>query len=110
MLKTYQYRIYPTHNQRETFESQLEACRNLYNQALAQRKEVYNQTEVGCTYLAQARQLTPFRQEFPFWASLHIDILQDTLRRLDKAYKALHWADDLNCLRISADVYYLSPS
>ena len=88
MITTYQYRIYPTTKQRLTFESNLEACRNLYNQALDQRKAVYEQTEVGLTYLAQANQLTAFRQEFPFWASLHTDILQDTLRRLDKAYKA----------------------
>ena len=88
MITTHQYRIYPTRKQRLTLESNLEACRNLYNQALDQRKAVYETTGVGLTYLAQANQLTPFRQEFPFWASLHTDILQDTLRRLDKAYKA----------------------
>jgi len=88
MITTYQYRIYPTTKQRLTFESNLEACRNLYNQALNQRKEAYETLRKGLTYLAQANQLTPFRQEFPFWASLHIDTLQDTLRRLDKAYQA----------------------
>jgi len=88
MITTYQYRIYPTTKQRLTFESTLEACRNLYNQALDQRKQAYETTGKGLTYLVQANQLTPFRQEFPFWASLHIDILQDTLRRLDKAYNA----------------------
>ena len=88
MITTYQYRIYPTTKQRLTFESTLEACRNLYNQALDQRKAVYETTGVGLTYLAQANQLTPFRQEFPFWAEKHIDILQDTLRRLDKAYQS----------------------
>ncbi len=88
MITTYQYRIYPTTKQRQTFESNLEACQNLYNQALNQRKEAYEQTGKGLTYFAQVNQLTPFRREFPFWASLHIDILQDTLRRLDKAYKA----------------------
>ena len=87
MITTYQYRIYPTTKQRQTLEENLEACRNMYNQALNQRKEAYETTGKGCTYLVQANQLTPFRQEFPFWASLHIDTLQDTLRRLDKAYK-----------------------
>ena len=58
------------------------------NQALDQRKTTYETTGKGLTYRVQANQLTPFRKEFPFWASLHIDILQDTLRRLDKVYKA----------------------
>jgi putative transposase len=36
----------------------------------------------------QQADLTRLREESPFWKSLHIDILQDSLRRLDLAFQA----------------------
>ena len=98
MLITYQYRIYPTTKQRKTLETILEGCQTLYNQALAMRKQAYekfrseNSRYAGhgesLSYKIQANHLTPLRQESCFWSSIHIDVLQDTLRRLDKAYQA----------------------
>ena len=98
MLKTYQYRIYPTTKQRKTLETILEGCQTLYNQVLAMRKQAYekfrseNPRYVGhgesLSYKIQANHLTPLRQESRFWSSIHIDVLQDTLRCLDKAYQA----------------------
>ena len=88
MVKTYQYRIYPTTKQRKTLETILEACQTLYNQALAMRKQAYQKHGESLSYKIQANHLTPLRQESCFWSSIHIDVLQDTLRRLDKAYQA----------------------
>ena len=98
MVKTYQYRIYPTTKQRKTLETILEGCQTLYNQALAMRKQAYekfrseNSRYAGhgesLSYKIQANHLTPLRQESCFWSSIHIDVLQDTLRCLDKAYQA----------------------
>ena len=98
MLITYQYRIYPTTKQRKTLETILEGCQTLYNQALAMRKQAYekfrseNSRYAGhgesLSYKIQANHLTPLRQESCFWSSIHIDVLQDTLRCLDKAYQA----------------------
>lgn len=88
MVKTFQYRIYPTKEQTQTLETQLEASKNIYNQALAWRRSAYEENGESVTYNTQQATLTPLRSEKPFWTSLHIDILQDTLRPLDKAYKA----------------------
>ncbi len=88
MLKTYQYRIYPTTKQHQTLETQLDACRNIYNQSLAWRKEAYEQRDETINYGTQQAALTPLREESLFWSGLHIDILQDTARRVDKAFKA----------------------
>ena len=88
MVKTYQYRIYPTTKQRKTLDAILEACQTLYNQALAMRKQTYEKHGESLSYKIQANHLTPLRQESCFWSSIHIDVLQDTLRRLDKAYQA----------------------
>jgi putative transposase len=86
MRKTYQYRIYPTKAQTKTLETCLDACQNLYNQALAWRKDAYEQNGDSIPYGTQQAALTPLRKTSAFWTSLHIDILQDTLRRLDKAF------------------------
>ena len=88
MLKAYQFRIYPTYKQRQTFQAQLDACQTLYNQALHMRKQQYERDRKAASYNAQAAMLTQLRKQSPFWSSLHIDILQDTLRRLDKAFNA----------------------
>ena len=88
MVKTYQYRIYPTTKQRKKLETILEACQTLYNQALAMRKQAYEKHGEPLSYKIQANHLTPLRQASSFWSSIHIDVLQDTLRRLDKAYQA----------------------
>ena len=88
MKKTYQYRAYPTTKQRNTFVLWLALLRNLYNQALAWRIETYNGTGVTVKWTTQANALPDFKQASKAFADLHSDILQDAIRRLNKAYKA----------------------
>ena len=88
MKKTYEYRAYPTVKQANKLVAWLEILRNLYNQALAWRKETYEQAGQSVKKSTQEKALTPFRQESATVASLHIDVLQDTIDRLDKAYQS----------------------
>ena len=88
MKKTYEYRAYPTVKQANKLVAWLEILRNLYNQALAWRKDTYQQTGQSVKKSTQEKALTPFRQESERVASLHIDVLQDTIDRLDKAYQS----------------------
>ena len=88
MIKTYQYRIYPTIKQAKKLFAWLEMLRNLYNQALAWRKDVYSTTGESVAWVTQADALPDLKQESTPFASLHSDVLQDALRRLDKAYQA----------------------
>jgi putative transposase len=88
MIKTYQYRIYPTIKQAKKLFAWLEMLRNLYNQALAWRKTVYSTTGESVSWVTQADALPDLKQESAPFASLHSDVLQDALRRLDKAYQA----------------------
>ena len=88
MIKTYQYRIYPTIKQAQILFAWLEMLRNLYNQALAWRKNVYSTTGESVSWVAQADALPDLKQESASFASLHSDVLQDALRRLDRAYQA----------------------
>lgn len=88
MVKTFQYRTYPTKEQTQTLETWLDGCCNIYNQSLAWRKDAYEQNGDSVGYVQQANALTPLRKNSTFWNSLHSDVLQDTIRRVDKAFKA----------------------
>ncbi len=88
MKKTFEYRAYPTTKQRNTFTVWLALLRQLYNQALAWRIETYKNTGESVKWTTQANALPDLKQESTSFAGLHSDVLQDTIRRLDKAYKA----------------------
>ena len=88
MTKTYQYRAYPTTKQACILIVWLEILRNLYNQALGWRKDAYKATGESVKQSTQEKALTPLRQESDTVAQVHIDVLQDAIDRLDKAYKA----------------------
>ena len=87
MIKTYQYRIYPTFKQAKILHAWLEALRNLYNQGLLWRKEIFNKTGESVNWFTRANALPELRQAFSTFGMMHIDVLQDTLRRLDNAYQ-----------------------
>ena len=87
MIKTYQYRIYPTFKQAKVLLAWLEALRNLYNQGLSWRKTVYQKTGESVNWVTQANTLPELRQASSTFGMMHVDVLQDTLRRLDKAYQ-----------------------
>ena len=88
MKKTYEYRAYPTTKQRKIFTVWLALLRSLYNQALAWRIEAYQTAGLTVKWTTQANALPDLKQESESFASLHSDVLQDALHRLDKAYKA----------------------
>ena len=88
MKKTYEYRAYPTTKQRKIFTVWLALLHTLYNQALAWRIEAYEATGLTVKWTTQANALPDLKQESKAYAGLHSDVLQDALRRLDKAYKA----------------------
>ncbi len=88
MKTTFEYRAYPTAKQRKTFTAWFALLRMLYNQALAWRKDVYQSTGESVKWATQGNALPDLKQESPAFAGLHADVLQDCLRRLDKAYRA----------------------
>ena len=88
MKKIFEYRAYPTAKQRKTFTAWLALLRMLYNQALAWRKGVYESTGQSVKWTTQGNVLPDLKQESQVFARLHADVLQDCLRRLDKAYQA----------------------
>lgn len=88
MLKAFKYRLYPNKKQAVRLQEVLDLCRELYNAALQERRDAYRMARVSIGYHEQAAQLSEIKTIREDVASLHSQVLQDVLRRVDKAYKA----------------------
>lgn len=88
LRKTFKYRIYPTISQVSKLENQFSMCRHLYNWNLHERKEAYKEDKKTISYIDQQNKLPELKKERPWFKSVHSQVLQDVLRRLDNAYKA----------------------
>jgi len=87
MKRAYRFRFYPKAGQVEQLEQTLTLCRRLYNAGLEHRIVAYRNGK-SVTYRQQQNELPTIRWEMPEYASVYSQVLQDTLRRLDRAYKA----------------------
>jgi len=86
MRRTYQYRLYPTTTQATTLTQWLTTCRILYNNGLAERKNAWETHKKSVTYNEQANQMKDAKKTNQFLKTVHSQVLQDTLRRLDKTF------------------------
>src|SRR5205085_11973804 len=84
----YKYRIYPSRAQQTTLERTLGLCCELYNAALQERRNAYKLARKSIGYQDQQNQLPEIRSLRPELGLIHSQLLQDVLRRLDKAFDA----------------------
>lgn len=91
MLRAYKYKLYPTKKQAARLQEMLDRCRELYNAALQERRDAYRMAQVSIGYNQQAARLPEIKEIRPEYADIHSQVLQDTLRRVDKAFKAFFW-------------------
>ena len=66
----------------------LSLCQNLYNSALEHRIYLYKHGEIKVNYYDQANELKAIKLDLPEYKTVHSQVLQDVLKRLDKAYQA----------------------
>ncbi|MFQ5794593.1 MAG: RNA-guided endonuclease InsQ/TnpB family protein [Candidatus Bipolaricaulia bacterium] len=90
MIKTLKYRLYPTQQQIEIFQHWLDICREIYNAGLQERRTAWERLGRSVSLSAQKAQLPGLKQDIPEVASVHSQVLQDVLLRLDKAFKAFY--------------------
>ncbi len=88
MRKTFKYRLYPSKQVASRLDWVLWKLRTLYNDALTERREAYRMRGVSISYYDQANQLPAIKEILPEYAEIGSHVLQDTLRRLDKAFSA----------------------
>jgi putative transposase len=87
--KAFKFRLYPTKQQEHTLFWTLSRCRELYNAALAERKDAYQMRGVSISYYEQKRDLPEIKAEIrEEYQNIHSQVLQDVLLRLDRAFKA----------------------
>jgi putative transposase len=104
---TYQYKLKPTTAQTVIFEDWLEQCRRVYNYALAERKHWFGSRSCqvnACsirsefiiraeakrpTYASQCKSLTTARANISALGDVQVHVLQQTLRRLEKAFVSM---------------------
>jgi putative transposase len=88
MRKAYKYRLYPTKQQVQALETMLETHRRLYNRALAERKDAYEQAQRSVSYQQQSADLKEDRTTNTYLQATNFSSCQATLRRLDRAFQA----------------------
>ena len=87
-IKSFKYRLYPTEAQSKKIDNSFDLCRFLYNCALEERISYYKHFGKGLSYAQQAAFLSEIKELFPEYAvEIHSQVLQDVLKRLDKAFK-----------------------
>jgi putative transposase len=84
----FKYRLYPNKQQEQTLLFFLRRCRDLYNAGLEQRKAFYQMRHASLSCFAQINELPDLKQAYPAYQALPSHVLQDVLRRLDKAFAA----------------------
>ena len=88
MLLSYKFRLYPNSSQRLALEHILEIHRQVYNAALEERRHAWKRCGVSIRYVSQANQLKDIRSFDDDVVWCNYSSLQQTLRRLDKAFQA----------------------
>ncbi|HEY7350589.1 MAG TPA: transposase [Ktedonobacterales bacterium] len=84
----FKYRLYPNKQQEQTLLFYLRRCRDLYNAGLEQRRAFYQMRRAALSCFAQINELPDLKQTYPAYQDLPSHVLQDVLRRLDKAFAA----------------------
>jgi len=88
MVRVFRYRLYPTRTQDAALRETLWRLRELYNAALQERIAAYRQHGDSLSAYAQMAELREVRAVRPEYAGIHVHLLQDTITRLDRAYRA----------------------
>jgi putative transposase len=101
---TYEFKLKPTLPEVTIFEDWLEQCRRVYNWALAERKYWFKSRSCqinACsirpeyiipaagprrTYASQCKGLTQARATIPALNAVQVQVLQQTLKRLERAF------------------------
>lgn len=108
MRKAFKYRMYMSKATERTLLWILDRCREVYNAALTERRDAYNfhvrqhpnyydpdirkqlASELQISYVSQANSLPDMKDLREEYKDIAAHVLQDALRRLDKAFSAFY--------------------
>jgi putative transposase len=88
MQKAYTYRLYPTNGQISSLNRMLDATRWVYNEALATRKQAWEDRREQVGLYDTINLLPQWKRERPSLKVVHSQVLQNACVRVDLAFKA----------------------
>jgi putative transposase len=88
-IKAYKYRIYGSRATTEKLQWVLDRARELYNAALAERKEAYRMAGKSISYYEQKRDLVEIKESIRLeYKDIASHVLQDVILRVERAFQA----------------------
>jgi putative transposase len=88
MLKSYRYRLFPSKSQVRILERQLELCRQVYNDALAYRKNAREDGYRQVSRFEAQNRLPQIKADHLEFKEVHSLTLQNVVLRMELAFKA----------------------
>lgn len=88
MIRSYRFRLFTNSNQERELARTLESHRRIYNAALEGVQLCWETAGARWSFCEQSRWLTIQRRLNPYWESLNAKSSEQTLRKLDKAFRA----------------------
>ncbi len=89
MRRAYKFRLYPKKETEQKLYWTLSRCRELYNAALSERRDAYRYAQKSISYYDQQNDLPEIKREIrEEYQDIAAHVLQDVLRRLDRAFQA----------------------
>ena len=88
MRKAFKYRIFLTNGQRRILERQLEECRWVYNETLAERKRAYDERGATLRLYDTINLLPLWKLTRPTLKRVHSQVLQNVCVRVDRAFQS----------------------
>lgn len=88
IIKAFRFSFKPNKTQSQKLDNTLRLCKDLYNAALAERRDAYKLNRISLNYYDQANQLREIKETNPEYKDIHSQVLQDVLKRLDRAFKS----------------------
>lgn len=87
MIKAFKFQIKTSEKVEQKIEQTLDLCRELYNAGLQERRDAYKCLRKSISYNNQANQLPDITKDRVELKTVHSQVLQDVLKRLDKAFQ-----------------------
>jgi putative transposase len=87
-MKAYKFKLKMNQGFQTNCQQTLNICRELYNAALQERREAFRVQKISINFHRQAIQLPEIKLIRDDVEAIHSQVLQDTLRKLSKAFDA----------------------
>jgi putative transposase len=85
-MRAFVYKLRPTRAQKARLQQTLETCRRLYNGALGERKDAWEQKQRSVGFAQQCAALPAKKETNEFLPLVHSQVLQDVLKRADRSF------------------------